>query len=141
MWKPWRESFPLFLEYVMEVLGDRPGPEYTLDRKDPDGHYEPGNITWATAKRQVINRRTFKLYSYRGRSFCIADWARMVGMSPRTLGDRLRQDMPLLQALKLAPFGKKLKPLRLPPCPRHGATCPSNLGSGDCPDPADFEEY
>lgn len=41
------------------ALGDRP-EGMTLDRIDPDGHYEPGNVRWATWKEQMApdhNRR------------------------------------------------------------------------------------
>jgi hypothetical protein len=37
----WLNSFENFLE----DLGHKPGPEYSLDRKNNDGHYEPRNNT------------------------------------------------------------------------------------------------
>lgn len=37
-------------------LGERPRGT-SLDRKDPNGHYEPGNVRWATSMEQRHNRR------------------------------------------------------------------------------------
>lgn len=46
-----------------KLLGPRP-LGYTLDRIDPLGHYEEGNVRWATIKQQTENRlpRGYWLY-------------------------------------------------------------------------------
>lgn len=48
----WRADFWTFVRDV----GERP-EGHTLDRIDPDGNYEPGNVRWATADEQRANRR------------------------------------------------------------------------------------
>jgi hypothetical protein len=50
----WREDFWQFLKDT----GDRPSPRHTLDRKDNDGNYEPGNVRWATPSQQARNKRS-----------------------------------------------------------------------------------
>lgn len=49
----WENDFPAFLAHV----GPRPGPGFSIDRKDNEGHYEPGNLRWATMSEQNKNRR------------------------------------------------------------------------------------
>ncbi len=47
------ESYQEFLDDI----GRRPGPEYSLDRIDTNGHYEVGNVKWSTTSEQMTNRR------------------------------------------------------------------------------------
>lgn len=49
------KSFQEFLDHI----GPRPEPklEYSLERIDNDGHYEAGNVKWATKQDQARNRR------------------------------------------------------------------------------------
>lgn len=44
--------------WVAEHLGPPPDGK-SLDRIDPYGHYEPGNLRWASAKEQQANRKQF----------------------------------------------------------------------------------
>jgi hypothetical protein len=49
----WRHSFENFLA----DMGPRPTPAHTLDRINVNGHYEPGNVRWATRAEQARNKR------------------------------------------------------------------------------------
>ena len=50
----WAENFQNFYN----DLGEKPEGT-SLDRLDPDGNYEPGNVMWRSFKKQTDNRRGF----------------------------------------------------------------------------------
>jgi hypothetical protein len=44
-------------EQFMACIGPRPSSKHMLDRKDNNGHYEVGNVRWATRSEQNKNKR------------------------------------------------------------------------------------
>lgn len=50
--KRWRESCIHFYA----DMGEPPTVKHSLDRKDGNGNYEPGNCKWSTRREQVENR-------------------------------------------------------------------------------------
>lgn len=48
--------FSNFEEFIA-ALGPKPSPLHTLDRIHNDGHYEGGNVRWATRRENCHNRR------------------------------------------------------------------------------------
>lgn len=48
--------FKSFEQFFAE-LGKKPTPQHTVDRIRNDGHYEPGNVRWATRSEQAKNKR------------------------------------------------------------------------------------
>jgi hypothetical protein len=53
MCEEWQDNYEAFYEY----MGPKPGKEWTLDRIDVNGNYEPGNVRWATHEQQQQNKR------------------------------------------------------------------------------------
>jgi hypothetical protein len=81
MYQPWRESFPMFLEY----LGRRPSREYSIGRIDNDKGYEPGNVEWQTLEQQANNKRSNRFVEVDGERHTIAQWSRILGVKAATL--------------------------------------------------------
>ena len=49
----WKNSFEDFLN----DMGEKPHPDYSLDRINNKGNYEPNNCKWSSVSEQMINRR------------------------------------------------------------------------------------
>jgi hypothetical protein len=68
----WVDDFKSFYDHV----GPRPTLLHTLDRIDPEGHYEPGNVRWADKTIQANNKTNVKKETYKGDTDSVSQLAR-----------------------------------------------------------------
>lgn len=81
------DGFQRFLDDV----GTRPSAHLTLDRKNNNLGYEPGNCVWVSRTTQNSNRRNVHLVTYQGRTQSLAAWSRELKRDYETLRRRFKQ--------------------------------------------------
>ncbi len=59
--------------------------EYTIERKDVNGNYEPNNCEWITIQQQQKNKRTNVFITMNGETKILSDWHKETGISVHNL--------------------------------------------------------
>jgi hypothetical protein len=85
----WMDGYQNFLA----DMGRRPSPDHSLDRIDNEAGYSPENCRWALADTQAKNRRSSRMFTYEGRSYCMKDLAARLGVSLPTVRWRANAGM------------------------------------------------
>lgn len=86
MCERWFNSFETFLT----DMGSRPSPEHSLDRRDNDGNYEPGNCHWVTLLEQARNRSNNTHVIHGEQHKTISQLSEESGLSHARISQRMR---------------------------------------------------
>jgi hypothetical protein len=81
----WRNDFPSFLAHV----GKRPSSSHSLDRRDNNLAYEPGNVRWATHIEQHNNTRQNRIVDVDGSPHTLAEAIRLKGQRSNVVRQRI----------------------------------------------------
>jgi hypothetical protein len=92
-------------ESFLEDMGDKPGRDFSLERKDNSLGYSKDNCVWATKEQQANNKRNNRFIEHNGEVKTLSQWAKQAGISTRTLFARLNtQKWPMERAISEGAF-------------------------------------
>lgn len=82
------DDYAVFREWAMSAgyQGD-----LTIDRIDVDGDYCPENCRWVTVFEQANNMTSNRVISFGGKTMTMAQWAKELGLSYRTVNQRIQR--------------------------------------------------
>lgn len=92
----WVESF----EEFMKDMGMAPTEKHTIDRIDGTKGYFPENCRWATQSEQNRNYSQNRNVTFEGRTQCVMDWAKELGIPCYLIYQRLNRGWSVERAFK-----------------------------------------
>ena len=80
----------------------------SIDRINNDGNYCKENCSWVSQKEQCKNRRSNKLFTYKGKTMCLADWERKFGFRRAEIHQRIKRGWSFKEAIETKVIHKKI---------------------------------
>lgn len=78
-------------ERFVDHIGRRPSKHMTVERKNNNEGYRPGNVVWASRKRQMNNRRTNRIVNLNGERMTLRQAVDLAGLPYHTVRMRLEK--------------------------------------------------
>lgn len=97
-----------FLNFLAD-MGPRPSPEHSVERKEVNGNYCPENCRWATLEEQAVNKNSNVNLTFCGKTQCIAEWSREVGIKANTISCRIKRGWSVEKTLATPTKAKKAR--------------------------------
>jgi len=93
----WLNDFTAFYQGI----GPRPSKQFSLDRRDNNGNYEPGNTRWVTRSTQMLNTRANRIFEWEGQQLSLTTICRKTNTRYASMYQRvITQGMDLHEAIR-----------------------------------------
>jgi len=94
----WLNDRKKFYEWALENGYEE---HLTIDRKDPNGNYEPNNCRWATIKEQANNKTNTIYIEYNEEIKPLSQWSEETEINRSTIKDRFEKGKDILEDYSL----------------------------------------
>lgn len=99
-------------EKFYEDMGDPP-PGFSIERIDCDGNYCPENCIWVHPKKQYLNKRKTRRFSYKGKMLTTNEISELTGVKSKLIYERIcHRDWDVERAAETHPSEPSIKTLR-----------------------------
>lgn len=87
----WKHNPKKFIEDIINEIGERQSQQHSLDRKNNNGNYEPGNLSWSTQKEQNKNKNNNIIFIIDGENKTLSEISAMTKLTRACLEERVNR--------------------------------------------------